>query len=487
MIYFRSILFVLLLLLPSTDLVKRNKRLRRSTNQEPADDTPPAVADIPEEDRTREEWLAVPIGSLRLYCNHHHLSMEGTHEALVDRLLNFFGHNTTNSDTVVNQLPSNSSVINVNHSLPGPSNSGLLNPSPSNPGPLVSAVNPPTGASAAQPFNVDLSNLIQAEVRRYLAGINAPAANAPASGTSNNSFAVPGPSGLSGGLGASAPGISSGSGRGLPFLPPPHVPYAAAGTSADTPELPPVTRAAIDKIKNHEYVNFDLLLPNYSPLNNDEYAFQLSAGANPTVKLVPKNHARPKVSDFSSWMVAWTNFLRIYTHFYPHRVHELIQYQSFIADFAAQFSFQAWWNYDRLFRERIAQNPGLSWARVDEDLYNRYLRHSPLQVLCFSCRNFGHVASACPLRSGSMGSVPPFRAPQRPAGNADSHSSTISRPPSNSAPRADDGRGQGTNRRDTCFYYNGDGCNSNQCRYEHVCHICYGRHPASRCSKRFSK
>ena len=58
--------------------------------------------------------------------------------------------------------------------------------------------------------------------------------------------------------------------------------------------------------------------------------------------------------------------------------------------------------------------------RVDDDLYNRYLRSAPVQNLCYVCRNFGHYANACPVRlSAPFGlkdvatsrSVPPFLAP----------------------------------------------------------------------------
>ena len=164
--------------------------------------------------------------------------------------------------------------------------------------------------------------------------------------------------------------------------------------------------------KNNEYILLDTLLPNYTPLTHDEYGLQFDTESEVSVKVVPKGQSRPKISDLSSWMVAWSNFLRVYCHFFPHRVFELLQYQSLIVDFVAQFTFSGWVNYERMFRYRITLNPGLSWARVDEDLYNRFLRHSPLQNLCYVCRNFGHYASSCPLRSGRSSSSAPFPAPQ---------------------------------------------------------------------------
>ena len=79
-----------------------------------------------------------------------------------------------------------------------------------------------------------------------------------------------------------------------------------------------------------------------------------------------------------------------------------------------------------MFRFRMPQDPSLSWSLTDDDLYNRFLRHAPLQTLCYNCRSFGHYASSCPLRAGSQGRElsSPFRAPHRTDGRAD-----VSSPP----------------------------------------------------------
>ena len=74
--------------------------------------------------------------------------------------------------------------------------------------------------------------------------------------------------------------------------------------------------------------------------------------------------------------------MRVYVHFW-HRVTELVRYQSIMCNFAIQFSFSAWLSYDRMFRFCTAQDESRSWSRFDDDLYNRFLRHAPLQNLCF--------------------------------------------------------------------------------------------------------
>lgn len=125
--------------------------------------------------------------------------------------------------------------------------------------------------------------------------------------------------------------------------------------------MPALPQAVIDKIRNGEFVNFDLLLPNRSPVLTDEYSFKMVGGSTPSVSLIPKNQHKPKVIDFSSWMVAWTNFLRCYILFFPQRIQELIRYQALITDFASQYIFSAWSQYDRMFRYQLTFNQELSW------------------------------------------------------------------------------------------------------------------------------
>ena len=168
-------------------------------------------------------------------------------------------------------------------------------------------------------------------------------------------------------------------------------------------------------------MNFDILLPNRAPISNEEFTFKVIGGSNPSVSLIPKNQRKPKVTDINSWMVAWNNFIRCYNLYYPNQTQELIRYQAIIADFASQYIFTAWSQHDRSFRYQIAFNQSLPWHRVDDDLYNRYLRGTTIQDVCFLCRNFGHFASQCFTRGGAQGQsnepLQPIRHAQQRVGN----------------------------------------------------------------------
>ena len=82
---------------------------------------------------------------------------------------------------------------------------------------------------------------------------------------------------------------------GLPAAPP---------AQLGSPLSPAIPKTALDKIRNGEFVKFDTLLPNHSPVTQDEYTFKFGEGSSPSVSLVPKHQSSPKVVNFNSWIQA---------------------------------------------------------------------------------------------------------------------------------------------------------------------------------------
>ena len=107
----------------------------------------------------------------------------------------------------------------------------------------------------------------------------------------------------------------------LPFIKP-----AAQPRNRSSKAMPPLPQSVINNIRNGEFVNFDNLLPNRAPATSDEYTFKVMGGSTQSVELVPKHQRKTKVTDFNSWMVAWNNFLRCFSYFFPHRLLELVRY-----------------------------------------------------------------------------------------------------------------------------------------------------------------
>ena len=428
--------------------------------------------------KSLQDWKSMSTEALQLACNTLHISSSGARCTIATRLYRFFhppssviNNNNTVSDLAVNVVEQAEFQPLSSASDVGPSQSG---------GNELSILH-------SQP---DIASVVRLEVQRALANFafsSSPSPPVVATSTRPESVHQHPPHQTSSATLDSRPynivgnehltsNQASASSSSADVILPDTVARMlsnqgrASQASINTSAMPPLPQTVIDKIKNCEFVNFDLLLPNRSPIQNDEYTFKVVGGATPSVALVPNNQKKPKVTDFNSWMVAWNKFIRCYSIFHPHRVQELIRYQTIICDFASQYNFAAWSQYDQMFRYQLAYNHDLSWYRIDDDLYNRYIRGATLRDLCYLCRSFGHFASACPNRAGassSQGPLPPFRASQR-------RSDTFAR-----------GSEQSTSGR-ICQFYNRGQCTNERCRFTHQCVVCQGAHPAFRCPKRTS-
>ena len=425
--------------------------------------------------RTLVQWEHLPLESLRLVCQNLHLTSSGSRAVLARRL--FDHHHPGNIDIVVSHSPFtvassvSTSSPSVGHptdilrttefqsmlrtelqmalsSLSFPGSSSNQHPVPVVPVPV--SVIPPTAFVDSVAGNVN-----------SLPIFHDGAAIAPTALTTPSSEY-----------------LSTVQQALLQSLAPAIPPQASA---AGYPTLPPIPANILEQIKSSKFINFDNLLPSVSPLRSEEYALQINSAVagEPTVSLVPHHQSRAKIIDLPTWLTAWTSFLQASILYHPHRMSQLIAYQATITRFASQYIFSAWHTYDRLFRYTMANDLSLSWGLVNDDLFNRYLRGASLRPVCFSCRNYGHLANNCPARSNSniptatqisaippvtahlTTQLPPFRAPQR-----------TSNPPSGP----------------TCRFFNaGRQCSYHDCKYPHKCRTCYGDHPQSSCPSRLSR
>lgn len=250
------------------------------------------------------------------------------------------------------------------------------------------------------------------------------------------------------------------------------------GPSSSLPSCP--TRV-LAQIRNREYINFNNLLPSAVATSNDDFSVQVNTDTNEfhVSSGTPRSQSRPKVRDLTSWLGAWNTFIRATTYFYPHLSSPMLCYQTYICKYAAQYEFSAWSTYDIMFRQALANDPQMSWDRVDNELFNSYIQSGQLlRSVCYTCRRPGHLTSNCPQRqvthrsSSNTNNYPtnnhpansnpapqPFRAPQRPM------------LPSTSNIR-------------TCVHFNNRGCTNPRCTYAHQCNICSDHHPATHCPKR---
>ena len=84
--------------------------------------------------------------------------------------------------------------------------------------------------------------------------------------------------------------------------------------------LLPLPRSILLNIRQGEFINFDRLLPSFSPI--EEYSIEVHSNSvnasGPSVSLVPKRQHQPKAKDFHLWLTAWNIYLQAMIVSHPH-------------------------------------------------------------------------------------------------------------------------------------------------------------------------
>ena len=162
--------------------------------------------------------------------------------------------------------------------------------------------------------------------------------------------------------------------------------------------FPPISSAVMRRIRNGEFVEFECLL-SVAPSSPNEFTVSMgNSGDSPAISLAPRS-SRAKITNFNSWWLAWSTFIRVYLQCFLHRMKQVLSYQASIAQFSTQFVFSDVYTYDRLFRQRMALEPHLKWGRFDYELVFRCLQRRSLpvtsNVVCYLCKMPGHYARHC--------------------------------------------------------------------------------------------
>ena len=429
--------------------------------------------------RSLVDWKKLSCEALSLACNAINIDSTGSPAVLSQRLFDHYNllHITAPvveppvveppvvqpPVTTVDYTQHSSSTVNVSLN----SSSTFVAPSVSN---IPSDLNTPSDSNIPLFQGFDIQTFLRQELRSFLSQELPRALPQQRSATVSSSFLPIVPPTIHNGIPTTiSPELPPSITMSNLFSP---LNTATATTTTGSPVLPPISSAVLEQIQARKFIKFDSLLPATSPLTLDEYVIKVSSGLEPAVSLVPKAQNRPRVYDFHTWMSAWNNFLQAMSYYHPQCISDLLWYQSTITSFASQYSFSAWYTYEQLFRYHMANDHTLSWGTVDNELFNRFLRGASLRANCFSCRNYGHIASNCPLRSSASGSsstenfqqtqMLPFRAPQRNQFFRDNRCT----------------------QRLTCRFFNNNGqCTSTNCQFEHVCQGCFGPHPQFKCTR----
>ena len=204
------------------------------------------------------------------------------------------------------------------------------------------------------------------------------------------------------------------------------------------PGFSPVPAKLVAQIVAGKYVDLSELLA--VNLMQKDPEPQLLLDGRLVLTSQPKKQRR-RIDDIASWMEAFAIFSLILVSSFPHRWHDLMQYQLLILRTYRHFSGRVWLAYDQAFREHAAATRLTDWSSMNVQLFNFH-------------------AAGSSVRSSS-----PTTSTESPEPPGSSSSSII------------------------CKSWNKGRCTApfSVCRYAHRCSVCSGAHQASSCTSQSSK
>jgi len=217
-----------------------------------------------------------------------------------------------------------------------------------------------------------------------------------------------------------------------------------------------IPQRTLDRIMAGEFINLSELLTTSmacttQPLTNMQ--FELRDGQPHLVEGTVTSPKTRRVHDIATWLEGYTVYMHTILQAAPHRLNQLLGYQSLIIEANRRFTPEGWLDYDQQFRQMAARDASLPWDAIHATLW-QLTTTGKARPTCPSCQMV-HP----PAPSGSC----PFRPPSASANT--SHNS---------------GLFQG---KQICKNFNNNRC-SGSCTRAHVCFRCRGRHPISGCKQR---
>ena len=230
--------------------------------------------------------------------------------------------------------------------------------------------------------------------------------------------------------------------------------------------LPPVPCKLVARILKGEFIDMaELLRDNLEAQRRASAVAQVGAAAASNAK------SRREVPDLMSWVQCFGTYIAVVTSQFPHRIKELLAYQTLIVREARRCGGRGWLAYDSHFRQQVVGNEAADWSRLNQSLYAvTFITQGDRDRTrsCVVCLESDHTEEQCALYS------PPRKpaAAQRRAGServvGESRDSQFST------------RGKGPGKM-ACFAWNQGDCRYPTCKYRHVCVRCSGDHRITRC------
>ncbi|XP_062588298.1 uncharacterized protein LOC134249974 [Saccostrea cucullata] len=124
------------------------------------------------------------------------------------------------------------------------------------------------------------------------------------------------------------------------------------------------------QISSGQYVNLAKLATNFSDPDDETQYFSFKEG---NLAMTPKNKVKA-ITDIQVWTNLFLVYSSIYVTAHPECATALLKYMHTIRLGASRSSGLGWRDYDIQFRLRKGQNPNISFANVDQELWLLYMQ-----------------------------------------------------------------------------------------------------------------
>jgi len=124
----------------------------------------------------------------------------------------------------------------------------------------------------------------------------------------------------------------------------------------------------VKEIQTGEFFDLAKLVPKNLSVYDDEDQLSLTL-ENSTVKVSKKKTNSARITDIEQWTTAFTSYMSVFTHKYPLRAQELLQYLGLIRYAARVHKGLGWAIYDHKFRQKAGLDKSLVWSQIDQHLW----------------------------------------------------------------------------------------------------------------------
>ena len=182
--------------------------------------------------------------------------------------------------------------------------------------------------------------------------------------------------------------------------------------------LRPVPGRLVQLIRSGRFIEMRDLLYDNSTLRGHYEGLHGSTG----LQLLPVS-SRPRVREvttLSSWICCYLTYCAVQAP--DQATRDRMTYAILVVREAMRHGGQGWLDYDRLFRQQAAINPGLQWNAIHPQLQaTTVLNQRPTAQgnFCTLCQECDHSSSQCALaqvqQSAGRSGVGAYRPPSRPS------------------------------------------------------------------------